>query len=54
MSEKGNAAMSNPHVPRRTFIGGMTAIVMAIIGLLLLIPGVGYVLGPLGRKRDTR
>ena len=42
--------MSGPELPRRTFVGLLTSLVMGIVGLLMAIPALGYFLGPLRRK----
>jgi Rieske Fe-S protein len=42
--------MEEPNTKRRRFLGVLTGVLMAFIGLLVAIPAVGYFLAPFRRK----
>jgi menaquinol-cytochrome c reductase iron-sulfur subunit len=45
--------MDNTNTSRRSFLGLLTAVLMAVIGFLVAIPAIGYFFGPLRRRSGT-
>ncbi len=44
--------MASTSAGRRRFLGFLTNLLMTVIGLLVAVPALGYVLGPLRRKSE--
>jgi cytochrome b6-f complex iron-sulfur subunit/menaquinol-cytochrome c reductase iron-sulfur subunit len=45
--------MSNGGSNRRNFLGVLSGMLMALLGLLLAVPALAYVVAPLWKRRDT-